>query len=66
MGGQKKRKDKKTRKSRSEEKMVGFISTSLFLTRKREAVTKDGTRRIYHPMGRRTQGVSIVKGWEDM
>ena len=38
LGGQK-RKDKKTRKSRSEEKEVGFSSASLFPTRKRKAVT---------------------------
>ena len=42
-GGQEKRKDRKTRKSRSEEKMVGFISASLFPTRKWEAVTQGGT-----------------------
>ena len=30
----------KTRKSRSEEKLVGFSSVSLFLKRKREAVTR--------------------------
>ena len=35
--------------------MVGFSSTSLFLARKREAVTLDGTRRIDHLPRRRTQ-----------
>ena len=40
---QKKRKDRETRKSRSEEKVVGFSSTSLFPTRKQETVTQGGT-----------------------
>ena len=39
LGGQEKRKGKKTRKSRSEEKVAGFISVSLFPARKREGVT---------------------------
>ena len=38
-----KRKGRKSQKSRSEEKVVGFSSTYLFLTRKWEAVTQDGT-----------------------
>ena len=39
----KKRKDKKTRKSRSEKKVVGFSSASLSPARKREAVTQGRT-----------------------
>ena len=42
-GGEEKRKGRKTRKSKSEEKMVGFSSASLFPARKREAVTQGGT-----------------------
>ena len=56
-----KRKDRKTQKSRSEEKVVDFSSASLFTARKQEAVTN----MINHPMQRKTQGVSIIKGWED-
>ena len=40
-GGQEKRKDRKTRKSRIEKKVVGFSSVVLFPARKREAVTQD-------------------------
>ena len=43
LGGQEKRKDSKTRKSRSEEKVTGFSSAFLFLARKRESVTQGGT-----------------------
>ena len=64
-GGQK-RKDRKTMKSRSEEKVVGFSSASLFPARKREAVTQAGTRGIDHPMWRKTQGACIVKGWKNI
>ena len=42
MGGQE-RKDRKTWKSRSEGKVVGFTSAFLFPIRKREAVTQGGT-----------------------
>ena len=65
MGVQDKRKDRKTRKSRSEEKVVSFSSASLFPAKKWEAVTQGGTREIDHLMRRRTQGASIVKGLED-
>ena len=51
-----KRKDRKIRKSRSEEKVVGFTSTSLFPARKWEAVTQGETRDVDHPIRRRTQG----------
>ena len=51
---QEKGKDMKTWKSRSEEKVVGFTSGSLFPARKREAVN--------HLTRRKTQGVGIVKG----
>ena len=51
-------KDRKTSKSRSEEKVVGFSSASLFPTRKREG----GTRRIDLQRRRKTQEVGIVKG----
>ena len=44
LGGQEKRKDRKIWKSRSEEKVVGFSSASLFPRRKWEAVTQGGTR----------------------
>ena len=59
-----KSKDGKTWKSRSEKKMGGFRSVSLFHARKWEAVTQDGTRWIDHPT-LRTQGACIVKGWKD-
>ena len=36
-------KDRKTQKSRIEEKVDGFTSASLFPTRKQEAVTQGGT-----------------------
>ena len=45
---QEKRKDKKIRKRRSEKKVVGFSSESLFPTRKREAVTQGRTKGINH------------------
>ena len=57
-------KDRKTHKSRSEEKVVFFISASLFPPRKQEADKQGGTRGINHPTQKRTQGVSTVKGWE--
>ena len=43
LGSQEKRKDRKTRKSRSEEKVLGFSSASVFPARKRDAVTEGGT-----------------------
>ena len=43
LGVQEKNKDKKSRKSRSEEKVVGLSSAFLFPARKREAVTQGGT-----------------------
>ena len=43
LGVKEERKDRKTRKRRREEKLVGFSSASLFPTRKREAVTQGGT-----------------------
>ena len=43
-GGQEKRKDRKTRKSRSEVKVMSLSSAFLFPARKREAVTQVGTR----------------------
>ena len=42
-GGGRKRKDKKTWKSRSEEKVVGLNSASLFPARKRKAIAQGGT-----------------------
>ena len=50
------KKDSNTWKSRSEEKVVGFTSASLFLARKREAVTQGGTRGIDYPTRMKTQG----------
>ena len=41
-GGQGKRKDNKTRKSKSEEKVVGFSSAFLFPARKREVIAQGG------------------------
>ena len=41
--GEEKRNDRKSRKSRSEEKAVGFSSASVFPARKWEAVTQGGT-----------------------
>ena len=43
LGGQEKRKGRKSRKSRGEEKVVGFNSASLFHARKQEAVTQGVT-----------------------
>ena len=63
--GSQKRKERKTRKSRSEEKVVSYSSVSLFLARKMEAVTQDRTRGIEHPTRRKTQGANIVKSWEN-
>ena len=57
-----KRKDRKIQKSRSEEKVLGFISASIFPSRKRESVTQSGTRGIDHPTWRRIQGAGTVKG----
>ena len=61
LDGQKKRKDKKTWKSRSKEKLVGFSSTSLFPTRKQETVTQGGKRGTNHLTWRRTQGLGMSK-----
>ena len=61
---QERRKDRKTRKSRREEKVMGFTSASLFPVRKRDEVTQDETRGlIEYPTRRRTQGAGIIKGW---
>ena len=43
LGCQEKRKDRKSEKSWSEEKVVGFSSASLFPARKQETVTQGGT-----------------------
>ena len=59
LGVQEKR---KTWKIRSEEKVVGFSSASLFPARKWEAVSQGGTMAIDHLSWRRTQGVGIIKG----
>ena len=64
MWDQKTRKEENT-KSRSEEKVAGFKTASLFPARKREAVTEGGTGGTDHPTWRKTQGASIVKGWEE-
>ena len=56
---------RKTWRSKSEEKVVGFSSASLFLSRKREAITREETLEIDHPTRRITRGAGIVKGWED-
>ena len=63
--GSRERKDTKEWRSRSEEKVVGFSSASLFYAGKREAVTQGGTREIDHWTRRRTQGHGTVKCWED-
>ena len=56
---------RETRKSRSEEKVVGFNSAFLFPVRKWEAVTQGENHRDSHPTWMITQGVGIIKGWED-
>ena len=61
--GQKKRKDWKTGKNRSEKKVVGYSSASLFLARKWETVTQGGTGGKDHLMWRKTYGASIIIGW---
>ena len=48
-------KEKKSRKSRSEEKVVGFSSAFLFPAMKREAVTQGVNRGIDHLPRRRTR-----------
>ena len=65
MGGQEKKKDRKTLKSTSEEKVVGFISVSLLPAKKLEEVTQGGTKGIDYLMRRKTQGAGFVKGWKD-
>ena len=62
---QEKRKYRKTWKSRSEEKVVGYRSASLLTARKWEAVAQGRTRGIDHSTRRKTQGASIIKAWED-
>ena len=57
----KRRKDRKTQKSRSEEKVVGFSSISLFCTRKWESVTQGETMGTNNPM-QRTQRLSSKVG----
>ena len=52
-------------KSRSESKVIGFSSASLFPERKWEAVTQGRTRGTDHSTRRRTQGVGTVKVLED-
>ena len=64
-GGQEKRTDKKTLKSRSEEKVASFSSASLFPATKWEAVTQDGNRELDHLTQRKAQRAGIVKGWEE-
>ena len=55
------RKDRKSQKSRSEEKVMGFSSVSLFPTRKREAVTQGRTMLVNHVI---SSYLSIVTGLE--
>ena len=43
---QEKKKDRKTQKGKSEEKVASFSSGSLFPARKQEAVTQGGTRGV--------------------
>ena len=63
--GKGRRKGRKTRKSRNEEKVVGFSSAFLFPTRKWDRVNQGGTSGIDHTTRRKTQGTDIVKGWKD-
>ena len=63
--GGRRRGKRKTRESRREEKVVGFRSAFVFLTRKRETVTQGGTTGIDQLTRRRTQGAGIVKGWKE-
>ena len=57
-------KDRKTMKSRSEEKVVGFSSTSLFPAWKWEAVTRVELTGDRPPMTRITHRTSIIIGWD--
>ena len=45
--------------------MVGFSSLPILCNETRGNPTQGGTRVIDHPTRRKTQGVGIVKGWED-
>ena len=63
---QEKRKDRKTRKSRNKEKVVGFSIASLFQARKLGTVNQGETREIDHRTWRRPHGAEIIKAWEDM
>ena len=56
LGGQGKRKDRKTWKRRSEEKVVGFSSASLFPARKWEAVTQKGREYVGECAGSHSVG----------
>ena len=64
---QKKRKDRITRKSKSEEKVVGFSFGSLFHTPQGNGshLPRVNTKGIENLPVRKTQGASIIKGWED-
>ena len=59
-----KRKDRKSRKSWSEVKMVSLVQLP-YSSQGRKAVIQGRTIGIDHPTRGRTEGVGIVKGWED-
>ena len=61
--GIRRRRKRKALKSRSEEKVLGFSSASLFPISiwKWEAVTQGGTRGIDYLMWKKTWGASIIK-----
>ena len=71
MGGQEKRKDRKTRKSKTEEKVVSFSSVSLFPCKEMGGSHSSWkswnhlNRGIDHLTWGKTQGAGMVKGWED-
>ena len=57
-------KDRKTRKSRSEEKVVGFSSAFLFPARKQES-HPEWNQGDKPPDAEENPGSGIVKSWED-
>ena len=61
LGVQGKRKDIKTRKSRSGDKGVGFRSYSISPAKKLEVITQGGTRGMDHPMLRINKEAGIAK-----
>ena len=61
---EKKNKDRKTRRSRCEQKVVGFSSAPILRKETGGSYQGEIQRVIDHPTWRRTQGAGIVKGWD--